>query len=155
MANLTFDLSNESILHPKGENTGFVFKDIGTDNIKYHEDNVTGKLTLNSVDSSNFDATAVKASLRNILSFRNGEQPLDPEFGISKILGMLYAPFDKYTTQKMINTLKGIISYYEPRIEILSLPTTYDEDNKEYQMTINYYIPRLQLNDSYQVTLNQ
>ena len=68
---------------------------------------------------------------------------------------MLYSPYDKYTTQKMINSIKDIISTYEPRIEIISVPTEYDEDKHEFILTVNYNIPTLGINDSYQILLQQ
>ena len=153
MANLKFDFSHEAVIHPKGENTGFVYKDIGTSNFKYKEENGNPRVT--AIDTSAIDTAAIKNSLNNLLNFKDGEEPLEPEFGISKILALIYTPFDKYTAQKMVSTLKGIISYYEPRIEITSIPTLYDEDKGEYELTINYTIPSLSINDSYKVTFNQ
>ncbi len=68
---------------------------------------------------------------------------------------MLYSPYDKYTTQKMINSIREIISTYEPRIAIISVPVEYDEDKHEFTLTVNYNIPTLGINDSYQILLQQ
>jgi phage baseplate assembly protein W len=156
MSKFSLDLSLESALHPKGkENLSYTFKDIGTDNFRYKTDNITGSEKVVVVNNSNVDMNAIKTSLRNILSFKNGEQPLDPTFGISKVYEMLYMPFDKYTTQKMVNTIKGIIASYEPRIMITSMPAVYDDDKNEFLITINYIVPKLNKSDSYVVTLTK
>lgn len=154
MANITFDFSNESIVHPQGKATSFVFKDIGTANFRYKVDRVTKAESVIDTNSSNIDKDAVRASLNNILNFRSGDKILDPEFGIGRVYEMLYSPFDKYTTQKMIKTLKEIVASYEPRIEIISMPVAYDEDKQEFSITINYYIPALAMNDTYQIQLS-
>lgn len=156
MGNISFDFSNETIVHPAGkENTAFIYKDIGTENMRYYENPKTGEVYVNDANSSNINANAVKSALANILNFRSGDEVLDPEFGIGKVYQMIYTPYDKYTTQKMINTLKDIISKYEPRIEITSIPVSYNEDKQEFCMTINYYIPSLMLDDSLQVSLKK
>ena len=153
---LSFDFSNESVVHPKGkENIPFVYKDIGTSNMRYCEDGKTGVATVNDVGSSNTDADAVRAALLNILNFRAGDEVLDPEFGIGKVYQMLYTPYDKYTTQKMINTLKDIIAKYEPRIQVTSMPVTYSEEDQEFTLTINYVIPELAMADTLQMTLQK
>ena len=155
MANITFDFSNETIVHPQGSATSFVYKDLGTGNLKYKIDRLTQKESVEDINSANLDKAAVRSSLNNILNFRTGDKILDPEFGIGKVYEMLYAPFDKYTAQKMIKTLREIIGTYEPRIQITSMPVEYTEDKQEFCITINYVIPALELNDTYQVKLSR
>lgn len=156
MGNISFDFSSNNILYPKGkENTPFTYKDVGTSKIRLVKDIRSKEEHIADTDSSNIDMNAIKASLNNILSFKTCERILDPEFGIGPIYELLYSPFDKYTTQKMINTLKDIIAKYEPRIEIESMPTTYDEDKHEFLFTINYYVPALLMKDSFQLSLAQ
>lgn len=153
---INFDFSTEQILHPNGSNiTPFVYKDIGTANIRYYEDPITEQAHIDDRGSSNIDANAIKASLTNILNFRNGERILDPEFGIGQVYQMLYTPFDKHTTQKMIQIIKNVISRYEPRIDVIEIPTSYNEDKLEYTMTIKYYIPSLQMNDAFKFSMSQ
>ena len=156
MPNITFDFSRERIIHPKKrENLSYTFRDIGTSNIRLIVDNLNKTETVKDSNTSNFDKNAIKASLTNILNFRNGERILDPEFGMGTVYEMIYSPFDKYTTQKMIKTMQSIISAYEPRISITSTPTTYNEDTHEFFITINYYIPELKEDDSYQFTIGR
>ena len=156
MANITLDFSTEKILHPaRKENITYTYKDIGTAKMNVVVDSMTKTEYIDDTNSSNTDTDAIKESLNNIFTFKNGEKILDPEFGVGPIYEMLYTPFDKYTTQKMISTLKSIIATYEPRIQVTSMPVTYDEEALEYSITINYYIPALNLKDTYQVSLYQ
>jgi phage baseplate assembly protein W len=156
MGNISFDFSKETVVHPKGkENTAYVYKDVGTSNMHYYENEKTGEIFVNDKDSSNINADAVRTALLNILNFRSGDEILDPEFGIGKVYQMLYTPYDKYTTQKMINTLKDIIATYEPRIQVVSMPVSYNEDKQEFSITINYVIPELMMDDTLQISLQK
>jgi len=156
MGSISFDFSNDKILYPKGKNNiSYVFKDIGTSKIRYYEDQKTGEVSVSDRDSSNVNSDAVRSSLMNLLHFRMGDEILDPEFGIGKVYQMIYTPYDKYTTQKMINTLKSIIAKYEPRIEVTSMPVVYNEDKQEFMITINYIIPALMMDDTLQISLQK
>lgn len=68
---------------------------------------------------------------------------------------MLYTTFDKHTTEKMLKTIRNIISTYEPRVEILSIPTEYDEDKNEYKLTVNYYVPSLMESATTQIYISK
>jgi phage baseplate assembly protein W len=84
-----------------------------------------------------------QAALTNILNFKNGESILDPRFGMSELYQLIYAPFDKFSSGKIIAAIRTIINTYEPRIQILDIPATYSEEKQEYYITINYLIPEL------------
>lgn len=152
MSNLTFDFSVNEAIQPTKElqdnSKNFTYRDIATNKIYLKSDKITGDEYIRESDPSLYDAAAVKNALNNILNFKFGENILDPEFGIGDIYQMLYTPFDKHTTEKMLKTIRKIIANYEPRIEVISIPTTYDEDKQEFHMTINYYIPSLLINDT-------
>jgi phage baseplate assembly protein W len=154
MASIKFTFSNKKVLNQTNV-TDFKFKDIGTSNILLKYDRINNKYTISDQNTSNVDANAIKASLENILNFRNGESILDPEFGLGRVYELLYSPFDQYVSQKLIAALREIIETYEPRIIIQSLPTIYSEDKGEYYVTINYIIPALNISDKYEMTLSK
>jgi phage baseplate assembly protein W len=154
MANIKFTFSNKKVLNQTNV-TNFKFKDIGTSNILLKYDRHNNKYVINDQNTSNVDVDAIKASLANILNFRNGESILDPEFGLGRVYELLYSPFDQYVSQKLIAALREILETYEPRIVIQSLPTIYSEDKGEYYVTINYIIPALNISDKYEVTLSK
>jgi phage baseplate assembly protein W len=152
MANIKFDFSKKYIF--KQDNTNnFKYRDIGTSNIKIKVDKITGKETLADINTSNDDIQAINASLTNILNFKNGESILDPKFGMSELYQLIYSPFDKYSSGKIIDAIKTIINTYEPRIEIIDLPATYSEEKQEYYITINYFIPELGIPGKFNYTI--
>lgn len=154
MANINFTFSNKKVLNQTNV-TNFKFKDIGTSKILLKYDRHNDKYVINDKNTSNIDVDAIKASLANILNFRNGESILDPEFGLDRVYELLYSPFDQYVSQKLIAALREILETYEPRIVIQSLPTIYSEDKGEYYVTINYIIPALNISDKYEATLSK
>ena len=158
MAVIKFDFSKDAKLArdqaQKANTTDYTFRDINTTGMTTSTDKFTGKESAHVIDS-NFDRNAVKAAIHNILTFRGGEAVLDPEFGLGPIYQMLYTPFDKHTTEKMLKTIREIIGKYEPRVEIVSIPTEYDEDTHTFSMTVHYIIPELEVEDSYQLELTQ
>ena len=158
MASIKFDFSKDAKLgKPKNQidnSSNYKFRDVNTKDMVVSTDRITGAETIHNVDS-NFDKDAVKAALHNILTFRSGEDVLDPEFGLGAVYQMLYTPFDKHTTEKMLKTIREIIRKYEPRINVISIPTEYREDSNTFSMTIFYEIPELNESDSYQLNLTQ
>lgn len=158
MASIKFDFSKNAKLGKSKnqvDNTShYKYRDINTKDIVLSKDHITDVETIHS-SGSNFDKDAVKEALHNILTFRNGEDILDPDFGIGEIYQMLYTPFDKHTTEKMLKTIREIIRKYEPRINVISIPTEYSEDTNTFSMTIFYEIPELGVSDSYQLILMQ
>jgi hypothetical protein len=70
MANIKFSFSNKKVLN-QTNTTNFTYKDIGTSNILLKYDRQKDKYYVNDINTSNVDADAIKASLKNILSFKN------------------------------------------------------------------------------------
>ena len=158
MANLKINLAVSDILHKdkasKDNAKTYVFKDINTAGFTLKQDPDGNPLNAYT-SSSNTDKEAVKTALHNILSFKAGEAVLDPEFGIGSIYNLLYAPFDKHSTEKLLKTVRKIIADYEPRIQVLRIPTEIDEDQQTISMTIYYSIPALNATDSYKIVLQK
>lgn len=149
MSGIKFDFSKKKFLQStkkiRDNAAEYTYRDICAARIR--EDGKEGP-------ASKMDMEAIRQSLHNILTFRRGENILDPEFGIGQVYEMLYTPFDKHTTEKMLKTIRQIVATYEPRVEIVSIPTTYDEDKNEYRMTVNYYVPSLMQSATMEVQLN-
>lgn len=158
MASLKIDFSVSNILHKdkklKDNSKSYTFRDINTKGFTVKQDH-DGNPKQAYVASSSLDKEAVKAALHNILTFRSGEAILDPEFGLGAIYNLLYSPFDKHTTEKLLKTMRRIIADYEPRIEIIKIPTEVNEDDQTISMTIFYSIPALNATDSYNLVLQK
>ena len=158
MSVIKFDFSRDAKFgkneKQKANTSNFTFKDINTSQMTLHEDKFT-KQEIAKISDPNIDRNAVKAAIHNILTFRGGEAVLDPAFGLGEVYQMLYTPFDKHTTEKMLKTIREIVGKYEPRVEIISIPTTYDEDKNEFLMKVIYRIPELAVEDTYELVLAQ
>lgn len=158
MASIKFDFSINSKLNRSKDkidnSSNYKFRDINTSNMILEVDKITGAEKVH-VSESSLNKEAIKSALRNLFSFKGGEDVLDPEFGIGPVYQMLYTPFDKHTTEKMLKTLRDIIAKYEPRIKVESIPTTYDEDSNTFSMKINYIIPDLGVYDVYDLILSK
>ena len=148
---ISFDFTNRELLQQSDDQQQvkkYTFRDIGTSRIVLKENPATGQKYLNDIDTSITDVNAVKTALNNILSFKKGESILMPEFGSSTLYEYLYSPIDKYLIQKMVRTIKDIITTWEPRIRIKSIPIDYDDDTIKF--TIYYDIPELNISDKYE-----
>ena len=155
MANVSLDFSANMVFN-KSEDSfrKYTYRDIGTDNIREYKDSKTGQQKINDMDTSNYDETAIKQSLRNLFSFRPGEQILQPEFG-NELYRYLYEPVMEFTTDKIIRALKQMIEKWEPRIQITDIPIEADEQEQCYYIQINYLVPTLNKETSVSVTLNK
>ena len=148
---ISFDFTNRELLQQSEDQQQvkkYTYRDIGTSRITLKEDPVTGEQHLSDIDTSVTDINAVKTSLNNIFSFRTGESILMPEFGTGSLYEYLYSPMDKYLVQKITRTIKDMISTWEPRIRIKSIPI--ESDDLSIKLTIYYDIPELNVSDSYE-----
>jgi phage baseplate assembly protein W len=133
MANLVINLSTIS-----KSAAGNVYKDI--------------KVPLSRSFDANFDALAVKQSIQNIFSWRRGQRILDPLFG-NVIYEFVYEPINDITIKNLRAAIIKMLAY-EPRIEIISLDITSDNDQNTINVSLKYLIPKLNVMDSYSVIVN-
>ena len=82
------------------------------------------------------------------MHLENGESILLPEFGSGTLYEYLYSPMDKYLIQKIIRTVESMITTWEPRIRVKSIPIEYDD--LTIKLTIYYDIPELNVSDKYE-----
>lgn len=152
MANISFDFSAKQIFN-NGEDSfrKYTYRDIGTQNFRSYTDPETKQLKIIDLDTSNYDEAAIKASLKNLFMFRQGEQILQPEFG-NEIYRYLYQPVMSFTVDKIVRTIKQMVERWEPRIQIVDIPVEADEDNQCYYIQLKYLIPTL--NKEYSVLLS-
>lgn len=76
-----------------------------------------------------------------------------PEFGSGNLYEYLYSPMDKYLVQKLTRAIKDLVTTWEPRIRIKSLPIEYDDLTIKF--TIYYDIPELNISDKYEYVLEK
>ena len=150
---LKLDFTTRSITNHSKNVKNHIYMDIGTSNFKLLKNRITDAETILDSNTTNFDKAAIKTSLNNILHFKTGDSPLLPEFGIGQLYELLYSVNDKYTLEKITKTIKSIITTWEPRISIISLPIKNEDSIVE--ITINYAIPTLNEMDSYIYTFEK
>ena len=73
---------------------------------------------------------AVKNALRNIFTWVPGERILLPEFG-SKLHMLLYEGITQLTEERIIAEIKGCVTEWEPRAQIVDIRNTSTVDNTE------------------------
>lgn len=109
---------------------------------------------LYDINTSNYDENAITAALNNLFLYRPGQAILEPEFG-NTLYMYLYDTMNKYTGDKIVRTIRQMISRWEPRIEILDIQVTGVEDEGVYYIKILYYIPGLGIESEYSLNLSQ
>jgi phage baseplate assembly protein W len=77
-----------------------------------------------------YDVEAVKASIRNILMWRVGENVIRPQFG-HNIHRSMYEQLNDFNRDKVCEEIKRAIEDNEPRAEVLSVSARSDEDDAE------------------------
>lgn len=117
---------------------------------KYKDISMDAKPTINngknsfSVDKS-INVKAVRNSLRNIFTWVPGERILMPEFG-SRLYTLLYEGITKLTEEQIIAEIRGCVTEWEPRaqiVDIINASTIDDTEDNTIKIDIVFTIPSL------------
>jgi phage baseplate assembly protein W len=82
--------------------------------------------------------TAIARSIRNIVFTIPGEK-FDPDFG-SNVTKSLFENIDDISAITIRDEIETSIRNYEPRVSLISVETTPDYDNNNFNVTIVYRI---------------
>ena len=82
---------------------------------------------------------AIARSVRNLILTVPGEKPFQPAIG-SRVTEMLFENMDKVTANAIRSEIKNTLNNFEPRISLKEVLVEPDFDNNEYNVTINYII---------------
>jgi len=85
------------------------------------------------------DENAIKRSLLNLIFTNQGERFFNPLLG-SNIRSYLFELADDNASIGLEDTIKTVISNYEPRVEVISVTSTLDSDNNAVDVTLIYNI---------------
>ena len=85
------------------------------------------------------DLDAVKQSLINILTTKKGNRRMYPTFGAS-IERYLFEPMDKFTAERIGNTMLEEIEIWDSRIDIDTINIHANYDAGQYEVNIVYGI---------------
>lgn len=158
MANISLDFSNNALFQKNKITKTYTYKDIGTDNLKLYKvkNQQTGIIQTKLYDknTSNIDLNAIKAALRNLFSFRTGQEILQPEFG-NELYDFMYQPINEIMGQKISRTIQDMVERWQPRVRTEQVKIEMDIDNLAYYITYEYSVPSLNTRDSLALTLNR
>lgn len=132
MANITINLSTIS-----KTKEGNVFKDIS--------------FPVSHTFDANNDAVAVKQSIANLFNWRRGQRILDPLFG-NILYEYVYQPINDVTMKNLKSAVIQMLRY-EPRITIISLNVTANEDDHLLHVELMYLIPQLNVIESFNTSI--
>lgn len=85
---------------------------------------------------------AVKRSIKNLLYTVAGEVPFFPNFG-STIHRLLFEPIDPITITNLDSSIRACIEAFEPRVRIVDLIITPDEEELRYKIDITLRLVNL------------
>ena len=131
MANIIIDLNADN---EQSKNLGrkFTFKDIA--------------MPLTSTYDANFDLNAIRQSIQNIFSWKQGERILDPLFG-NVLEQFVYEPINSLSNDNMKLAIERMLKY-EPRMIVTAIDITSSDDEtdrNELNVAITYDIPQLSI----------
>lgn len=71
---------------------------------------------------------SIKSNLKNLLMTKNGERPLNPEFG-NGLSGILFESDTEVTSESIKQTIRDIVAAYEPSVIIQSISANINDKN--------------------------
>ena len=83
--------------------------------------------------------TAIARSIRNIVFTIPGEKFFNPDFG-SNVTRSLFENIDEISAVTIRDEIETSIRNYEPRVSLISVETSPDYDNNNFNVTIVYRI---------------
>jgi len=136
---------NLNTLPKKQTAAPYQYKDIHLDLIP--EFTVTGELykTPEHKDfKADYDVTAIKNSIRNLLTTSPGEKILNPAYGCD-LRGLLFEQVTKNIGEQIGNIIYKQITTFEPRIRIDRLDITVSPEEQQYDIELSFSVPTLNL----------
>tara|TARA_R100000008_G_C3554095_1_gene152196 strand:+ start:700 stop:1101 length:402 start_codon:yes stop_codon:yes gene_type:complete len=85
------------------------------------------------------NATAIARSLRNLIMTQQGERFFNPLLG-SQVTGLLFENIDELTASAIKDEITTTINNFEPRVDLTEVDVSPNQDNSEFNVTINYEI---------------
>lgn len=83
--------------------------------------------------------SAIKQSLINLVKTNVYERPFNPLIG-SRLNQLLFENFESGMSGILEDELRTLISNYEPRVSVISIDVSDDQDNNTLNITINFII---------------
>jgi len=97
---------------------------------------------------------SIKQSIRTIINTPKGSRIFEPDFGCN-VNFYLFEPFLPETGMKIGKDIEYNISTYEPRVDLLNIKVTLDNQNEGYAVDVVYRIREVQKIDTVTITLQR
>lgn len=97
------------------------------------------------------DLAAIKSAIKNLFYWKKGERILLPEFG-NDLHSTLYKIMNNVTEENLRAAVVNIFRW-EPRVVLNNIKINSDFENKQYNVTVEYTIPAINLTDNYTVSV--
>ena len=94
-----------------------------------------------------YDIDALKNSLLNLFSTSPGDKILSPEFGLD-LREFIFEPITRDRAFDLQRKIFTGITRFEPRLSIISVVVVPDFDAMEYNISINYSVPTLNITNA-------
>lgn len=82
---------------------------------------------------------AIARSLRNLVLTSKGERLFNQNLG-SGVKRLLFDNVDFLSADNIKTEIENVINNYEPRVRLIEVIVNPDEDNHNFNVTINYFI---------------
>ena len=82
---------------------------------------------------------AIKQSVRNLVLTSFGESPFQPNIG-SRVRGLLFEPFDVFTSEDLKDEISNTVERLEPRVELVGVDVKLSDDENSIDVGIEYAI---------------
>ena len=89
-----------------------------------------------------FDIESIQNSIANALLTSPGEKILNPEFGID-LRRFIFDPVSPFTELEIQSDIEENLPNFEPRIELEKVEVSANEDQQEYNITLQINVPSL------------
>ena len=85
------------------------------------------------------DQQAVKQAMKNLVLTSPGEKLFQPDVG-SKVFQLLFEPLDPFTVDTLRDEITDTLRNYEPRIEVISVEISAEDDYHQLRVDVEYRI---------------
>ena len=89
-----------------------------------------------------FDIESIQNSIANALLTSPGQKILNPEFGID-LRRFIFEPVSPFTQLEIQTDIEERLPGLEPRIELENVEVSANEDQQEYNITLQINVPSL------------
>ena len=89
---------------------------------------------------------AIKQAVKNIVLTARGERAFRPFFG-ADVNSTIFENFDPTTIDDLTLNIEDSLKAYEPRVEVIDVEVLQDLDNNNLEITVNYNIVGIPLNE--------